>query len=355
MISPDIIKKYGNDNYQNYSAGTGPFKLLKNEEGVQASLERNPDYWGSSRYDGGPFVDKIVIRFITEPTARVAALKSGEVDWISVVPPDSVSSLQSDSHLVVSEETIPHVWIWIPNLKHNAFKDKRVRQATALAVDRNRLARDLLRGTAEPAYRFWAPGSPGYRPTPKDMTYDYDPQRAKNLLQAAGYGNGLDIKILTPISGSGLMEPVPMNEFIQQDLAKIGIKVQTETQEWQSFFTKWRSGIPSDYAAFVQAYPTENPKSLARFVTTPNQPPNGVNAGWYSNVDVDRLTDEGSRTLDEQKRYDLYQQAVDIVTQDVGFVSIVHDKAPLAWRKTVNGFVHPRSWNFSFFKTWLDT
>ncbi len=355
MISPDIIKRYGNDNYQNYSAGTGPFKLLKNEEGVQATFERNSDYWGSSRYDGGPFVDKMVIRFITEPTARVAALKTGEVDWISVVPPDSVASLQQDSQLVVSEQTIPHTWAWILNFRHTSFKDKRVRQAAALAVDRSRMARDLLRGTAEPAYRFWAPGSPGYRPTPKDMTYDYDPQRAKRLLQEAGYGNGLDVKVLTPVSGSGMMEPISMNEFIQQDLAKVGIRVQTETQEWQSFFTKWRAGMPAEYAAFAQAYPTENPTSLARWVSTANEPPNGVNSGWYSNQDVDRLLNEGLRTLDEQKRYDLYQQAIDLLTGDVMVLSVVHDKAPLAWRKAVNGFVHPKSWNFSFFKTWLDT
>lgn len=284
MISPDVLKKYGNENYHRYSAGTGAFRLVKNEQGVQAVLEKNPDYWGSSRFDGGPFVDKIVIRFITEPTARVAALKSGEVDWISVVPPDTAPSLQADSRYVVAEQTIPHTWIWVMNFKNDHFKDKRVRQAVALAVDRDRLAHDVLRDTAVPAQRFWAPGSPGYRPSPQEKTYGYDPNRAKRLLQEAGYPNGIDIRIITPTSGSGLMEPVQMNEFIQQNLAKVGIRVKAETMEWQSFFAKWRAGLTPEYAAYTQAYPTEDPTALARFVQTDSQPPNGVNTGWYARI-----------------------------------------------------------------------
>jgi peptide/nickel transport system substrate-binding protein len=355
MVSPAILEEHGNENYHRFSGGTGPFKLVSNEQGVQAELERIPDYWGSSRFDGGPFVDKIVIRFIVEPAVRVAALQSGEADWIAVVPPDSVASLQGNDNFVVGMEPIPHTWAWILNFKHDLLIDKRVRQALALSVNRESLAQDLLRGTAEPALQFWAPGSPAYRPTPREMTYGYEPERAKQLLDAAGHSNGIDIKILTPNSGSGLMQPILMNEFIQENMADVGINVEIEVMEWQSFFAKWREGQPPEYAAYVQAYPTQRMTSLIGWMATSSQPPNGTNSGWFSNAEFDNLIDQALATHDEEARNELYQRAYDLPTEDVAVVTVVHDRAPLAWAKHVKGFVHPRAWYFPFYKTWLDT
>lgn len=355
MVSPTVLEEQGNENYHRVSGGTGPFRLLSNEQGVQAELERVPDYWGSSRFDGGPFVDKIIIRFLVEPAVRVAALQSGEADWIAVVPPDSVAPLQNNDDFVVGMEPIPHTWGWILNFKHELLKDKRVRQAMALSVNRESLAQDLLRGTAEPAFQFWAPGSPGYRPVPENMTYGYDPQRAKQLLEAAGYSDGIDLKILTPNSGSGLMQPVLMNEFIQENMSEVGINVEMELMEWQSFFVKWREGITPEYAAYVQAYPTERFPSLEGWMLTERQPPNGTNSGWFSNVEFDNFMAQAADTLDETARHELYQKAVDITAEEVAVLSVAHDRAPLAWGKHVKGFVHPRAWYFSLNKTWLDT
>jgi len=354
MVSPDLLRKQGMDNYVRAGGGgTGPFKLAKYENGVEAVLERNPDYWGKQMLGGGPYLDKIVIRFLVEPTARIAALLAGEVDWIAVVPPDNIPQLQTDKRFVLGMDTIPHTWGWIMNFKNEFGKQDKLRQAMALSIDRDRMVKDLLRGSAEPAYRFWAPGSAGYRATQKDWTYGYDPERAKSLLREAGYPNGIDIKVLTPNSGSGLMVPGPMNEYIQAEMVKVGIRVKYDTLEWQTFFAKWRAGFEPEYVAYVQAYPTENVTSLRGWTHTLSQPPAATNGGWYSNAEVDKLLDEGQRTVDQAKRYELYNKAVDLTARDVFVLDVVHDKAPLAWSKKVQGFVHPKSWSFVFYKTWL--
>ena len=354
IVSPDAVKKYGNDNYPRNTAGTGPFKFVSHESGVQAVVEKNPDYWGKESLGGGPFVDKIVIRFIPEATARVAALQAKEVDWIVAVPPDSVPTLQKDPNLVVAMDSIPHTWMWRMNFKNEHFKIKKVRQAVSLGVDREKMAKGLLRDTAIPAAQFWAPGSPGYRPVPKEMTYAYDPDRAKALLAEAGFPNGIDVKVFVPNSGSGMMVPVPMNEEIQEDLAKIGVRVKLEIVEWQAYLSRSGAGMPAEYAAFGTSLATEDPSALPRQFHSKYQPPNGGNPQWYANPDVDKLFDEAAKTLDDAKRTELYLKAHDLVTEDAVFLNVVHDKAPIAWNKAVTGFAHTKSWSFSFTKTWLD-
>jgi peptide/nickel transport system substrate-binding protein len=353
MISPKLIEQYGNEDYHRYSGGTGPFKLVSNEQGQQAVLERNADYWGKDRFDGGPFVDKIVIKFLVEPAVRVAALQSGEVDWIAAVPPDSVGSLEDSFN--VAMESYPHIWLWVMNFKNDLFKDLRVRQAVALAIDRETLAQKLLQDTAIAAYQIWGPGSPAYRPVPEQMRYGYDPERAKKLLQEAGYSNGIDVKMLSPNGGSGMLDPILINQFIQENLADVGIKLNIEIMEWQSFFAKWREGLTPDFSAYTMSFPTETITSLPNFVFTKTQPPNGVNTGWYSNPEADSMLEKAAVDLDESSRAETYQKVVDLITQDVEYLSVVHDKAPLAWAKKVHGFIHPKSWNYSFNKTWLDS
>jgi peptide/nickel transport system substrate-binding protein len=353
--SPASIKKYGPEGYAQHPVGTGPFKFSKYEQGVQAELERNPGWWGSSQAGGGPFVDKLVVRFIPEPTSRVASLLAGQVDWIAAVPADSVGTIQSNQkYLVALDPPAPHTWIWRTNFKNQLTARKEVRQAIALSIDRDRMARDLLRNTALPADSFWGPGNEAYRQTPKDMTYGYDPERAKKLLAQAGFPNGIDIVAYVPNSGSGMMEPVSMNQFIQDNLSKSGIRVKLETVEWQTYLSRSQAGFPPEYAIFNSSLSGGSPSAMYRYFHSSMQPPKGGDPGWYVSADVDKLLDQAETELDATKRDALYSQVNDLITDDVVFVNVVHDKVPLAWSKSVHGFNKVPAWNVSFTKTWLD-
>jgi peptide/nickel transport system substrate-binding protein len=186
------------------------------------------------------------------------------------------------------------------------------------------------------------------------MTYGYDPDRARALLAEAGFPNGIDVKVFVPNSGSGMMVPVPMNEEIQEDLAKVGIRVQFEIVEWQAYLSRSAAGMPPEYAAFGTSLGTEDVSVFGRQFHSKLMPANGGNPQWYANPQVDQLLDEAAHTLDDDKRTGIYQQVNDIITEDVVFLNVVHDKAPIAWNNTVKGFVHTKSWSFSFNKTWLD-
>ena len=353
--SPDSIKKYGIEGYAQHPIGTGPFKFTKYEEGVQAQLDRNPDWWGKDQTGGGPFLDKLVIQFIPEPTTRISSLLAGQVDWITAVPADSVATIQGNSkYYVALDPPAPHTWIWRTNFKNPLTAKKEVRQAIALGIDRNRMARDLLRGTALPASQFWGPGEIAYRPTPKDMTYGYDPERAKSLLAQAGYPNGIDILAYVPNSGSGMMDPVSMNQFIQENLSKVGIRVKFETVEWQTYLSRSAAGFPPEYAIFNSSLGGGSPSAFYRYFHSSMQPPKGGDPGWYVNPQVDSLLDQAAVTIDTSQRYELYAQVNDLTTDDVVFVNVVHDKVPLAWSKKVHGFNKVPSWNVSFTQTWLE-
>src|SRR5437879_3177895 len=153
MVSPTQVKKLGNEKFANGPVGTGPVKFVENVPGDRIVLERFKGYWGPQAN-----VDKLVFRRLDDPAARVAALRTGEVDFILAPPPDEVDALRKDKFTVL-QSNAPHIWYWHLNMKDEYFKDVRVRRAVQMAIDTEKMCRDLLRGTATPSWgmttNFW--------------------------------------------------------------------------------------------------------------------------------------------------------------------------------------------------------
>jgi peptide/nickel transport system substrate-binding protein len=116
--SPTAIKKWGNDEFGNHPVGTGPFRFVSRESGSKITVERNPDYWGTA-----PYLDKIVLRGIGEPTARAVALQTGEVDFINDVAPDQIDALRKNADIDVSQASLPHTWLINVNHRDKPFAD----------------------------------------------------------------------------------------------------------------------------------------------------------------------------------------------------------------------------------------
>src|SRR5262245_34148113 len=235
MISPTQVKKVGNEKFADSPVGTGPFKLVENIPNDRIVLERFKDYWGTP-----PNVDKLVFRRLDDPAARVAALRTGEVDFILAPLPDEVESLRKDKFQIL-QSNAPHIWYWHLNMKDEHFKDVRVRKAVQMAIDKDKMCRELLRGTAKPAWSMISPATAAY--DPKYKPYSYDPEKAKALLKDAGLGGGFETVFWTSTSGSGQMIPVAMAEWIQRDLAKVGIRVKLETFDWITYLAKMFHGL----------------------------------------------------------------------------------------------------------------
>ena len=345
IMSPTSIKQYGNDNVGEHPVGTGPFKFVDRVRGQRITLARNDDYWGTK-----PHLDKVVFRPLPDPSSRVASLRANEVDMIAVPPPDSVASLEQ-SGFQLSEGAPPHVWYLSFNFSDPIMKNKLVRQAINLAIDRQGMATNLLKDTVKPAYDVQAPANAAY--VANTEAYGYKPDKAKQLLAQAGYPNGFSTVMMTSVDGSGQIIPVPMAEYIQQNLAKVGIQIQLRTTEWISYLSKWAQGTPTGVGWAQQSWGMTTPYWLYIATSSSLKAPNGPNVGGYSNPQLDQVMQQAITATTEAGAVEKWKEANRIVTDDAAIAPIVNDKAPYILSSKVHGFVSASEEWYDLNTVWL--
>ena len=328
ILSPAALKKEGNDNYAEHPVGTGPFKFVERIKGQKIVLARNDQYWGKK-----PKLDRVIFQPIPENTARVTALESGEVDVIAVPPPDSIERLK-DKGFIIDQGNPPHVWFLSMNFNNKYMKNVKVRQAIAMAINKKGMAKELLKGTVNPAYSAQSPANEAYDSGFVD--YEYNPKKAKELLKEAGLENGFTTTFQTSVDGSGQLIPVPMAEWIQQDLAKIGIKVKLETFEWISYLGKW-ADMGSEVGFNQMSWGMSTPYYLYNIAYTGS----GANAGKYTNTKFDSAVNKAMAEIDPLKSNQNWKEANKILSIDAAIIPIVSDTAPYAMAGYVKGFVVP--------------
>jgi peptide/nickel transport system substrate-binding protein len=344
--SPTAITKYGNDEFGNHPVGTGPFKFVSRESGSKITVERNTEYWGTA-----PFVDKVVLRGIGEPTARVVALQTGEVDFINDVAPDQIEALRRNTDIEVSQASIPHTWLINLNHRDKPFSDVKVRQAASLAINREALTRDILKGTALPATQLEGPGGVAHDAALKGWAFD--PAQAKKLLADAGYPNGFDTVFALPSAGSGMLDATRIAEYLQRNWADVGIRAKLEAQEWTAYVPYFFKGIPADKGLYAMANVTGDGQDMEKLNAQSFQPPNGFNVGWYQNEQVEQLLVQARANPDPAAAAKTYQQIEKILNDDVARIYVLHSLQPKAFNKKVRGFVNPHSWAYTFHNVWL--
>jgi len=329
IISPAALEEWGNDQYAEHPVGTGPFKFKERERGTKIELVRNDEYWGEKAN-----IDGVIFRPIPDPAARVTALETGEVDIIAVPTPDSIEGLKAKG-FKVADGTVPHVWYLSMNFNNEAIKDKRVRQAIAMAIDREGMAKELLKDTANPAYSVQSPANEAYDPAFVD--YEYNPEKAKELLKEAGYENGIEMVFQTSIDGSGQLIPVPMAEWIQKDLANIGVNIKLETFEWVSYLGLWTQGMEKNVGFNQMSWGFTTPYYLSIIAHSNSN----SNAGKYNNPEVDTLINQAITTAKPDEANQLWKEANKAIAEDAAIIPIVSDKAPYVMADYVENFFVP--------------
>ena len=346
MSSPTQWAKMGNDwaKYATAPAGTGPFRLTKFVPREAAELEKNPGYWDTTRMAK---LDRIVLRPIPDASTRLAALRSGQVDWIEVPPPDAIGSLKAAGFQVVTNK-YPHVWPYIFNTTGDSpFKDKRVRQAMNYAVDRDGLVK-LLNGTAEPALGFLNPSDPNFG-APENK-YKYDVAKAKALLTEAGYSASkpVKVKVMISSSGSGQMLPLPMNEFLQQSVKEAWFDLEIEVVEWNTMLAAVRQppGTPQTLGAHAvnQSLVSSDISTFYRWFHSRSFVPTSSNWGHWKNEKFDDVLNKIELTFDPGAIAGAMKAANEILVDDPPWLYIVHDLNPRAMSPKVKGFVQAQSW-----------
>jgi ABC-type transport system substrate-binding protein len=338
------------DAFSKDPSGTGPWKLKAFTPRERLELVKNADYWDKARV---PHVDRMVLLPMPEANARTAALLSGQVDWIEAPAPDALPEMKQRGFVLYSNEE-PHVWPWqFSRVEGSPWNDIRVRKAANLCVDREGLKDGLLAGLMVPATGTYEAGHPWHgNPT---FLIKYDKPAAQKLMQEAGYGPNkhLAVKIQTSASGSGQMQPVSMNEYLQQALAECYFDVQLDVIEWNTLFTNWRRGAKDPSANGANAtnvtYSAMDPFfSLVRFLQSSMAPPVSNNWGYINNPKFDELVTKARQTFDTAARdvalAELHAASVD----DAAFLYVAHDVAPRVMSAKIKGFVQPKSWLVDF-------
>jgi peptide/nickel transport system substrate-binding protein len=338
ILNKETVDKYG-DLTKN-ADGTGPFKFKEYVPNTRVVLERNPDYFEA----GKPYVDGIEMTIASEDTARTAAVKTGTVDFIEYAPLKDIPSLKSDTSLSLAGDQNTNIRFVGLNVTRKPYTDLKVRQAIALAVDREAVLGPAVFGFGTPTLEIFPPGywaGLGSKPAPADIG------KAKQLLADAGYPGGFNTTILSWSQYSFLSNAAVV---FQEQLKQIGITAEINLEENAAFITDYLANNFDVTVSGTSAYVDPNDIYLRNFGS--DQPSNAVR---YSNPKADELIAAGVATTDQAKRKQVYQQLQQLLLDDVPWINLYIAQQFEAMKTYVKGYTHiPTGTNYTLKDVWLD-
>jgi peptide/nickel transport system substrate-binding protein len=305
IVSPTAAKQMGQD-FGQRPVGTGPFKFVEWVRDSQVTLERFPDYWEK----GKPHLDRVIFRVVPDPTVRLTMVRTGEVDIATDVDAKDIPGIRNEASLRISEMKPAARWTALQwRVDEPPFNNKALRQAIALAIDRNEIRDVLLRGFGEAAR---GPVSPGlWWSDPAFQGIQLDLELAKKKLAEAGHPNGFRAKFVVENTPQWIRQ----TELLQAQLQKINVSLDVEPVN------------PADaYSRIVQ-----KKTNWTHTLWAQRADPNGLlyilfhskgnaNTTGYSNPKVDELLDQASAIYEVERRRPLYYQADRLITDDVPYV-----------------------------------
>jgi peptide/nickel transport system substrate-binding protein len=330
MLSPAALAKEGM-NFTQHPVGTGPYRFVERVPQDHTTFERNPDYWAK----GLPYADRLVFRVIASDPARIANLKSGDVDIVANVPLPQVPELAKEAaqpgagfHLL---ERGAFQWNAMPlNVTKPPFDNKLLRQAFAATIDRNAIANVVLQGAAYPAYSLFPNGTAAY-----DPAFKLPPRSiatAKERLAAAGHPGGFEFTLII-LPGQQRVALAQAIQAMAED-AGIHVKIQTEEQgtfvsdvtkmQAQSGVIEWSGRPDPDF----DIYPFVTQSGIGAF-----------NYVGYTGDKMQTILDAARYLNDMSQRRRAYRQASEILADDVPYVPLFFPKEYKLVSTRLRGFI----------------
>jgi peptide/nickel transport system substrate-binding protein len=324
--------------------GSGPFKFVNFDASQNiVELAGNPDYW-----EGSPKIQKLRIKTVTDASALQAELQTGGVDIApnpSNLPPDSIRSLKSSGVLKVEQTDGSNIQYLVFNTQSAPLNNVKVRQAIGYALDRQKIVTELLFDQARVAHSILPPQSWAYS---GGTEYSYNPAKAKQLLQEAGYKN-------EPIVfkyGSGNANVNQYSQVIQSALADVGINVQIETLEVGTIRTQLAQGQFQMYTG-IWVGGNQDPIFLRDLFSSSKIPGGTVgccNRSRYSNSDVDAILADAVSAVDRDSAKTLYVKAQEIVSRELPLLPLWYPANIVVANKRIGNIKISGSGDWSFVK-----
>ncbi|PID45530.1 MAG: nickel/dipeptide/oligopeptide ABC transporter substrate-binding protein [Proteobacteria bacterium] len=316
----DEIVKAGDSFASRNISGTGPYKVSSREQGVKVEFERNADYWDKGSKGN---VSKIVLTPIKEDPTRVAALLSGDVDFIAPVPPNDHERIEkNDKADLITMGGTRVITLQLNQKRVEAFKNPKVRLAINYAINQKGIVKKIMKGFATPAAQFSPKGYLGHN---EALTPRYDLKKAKALMKEAGYPDGFSVTMMAP--NNRYVNDDKIAQAVASMLAKINIKVDLKTmpkaQYWPEFDKR-----SADIMMIGWHADTEDSNNFFEFLSAcPNKEAGAgqYNSGNYCNPEVDKLIAEANEVIDPAKRAAIMKKVEKMLYEDGAFV-------PLHWQ-----------------------
>jgi len=324
--------------------GSGPFRFVSAEPDKEVVLERNDNYWGAKAR-----LDRVRFAVVPDMTTRALELRKGSADIaINSLTPDMVVTLEQEPRLAILRGPGTVLQYMGFNYRDPILKDVRVRQALAYAIDRRPMLEYLWRGFAQPAASILPPQSWAY--SADVPIYNYDPERARQLLDSAGYPAASGIRFHMMMKTSTDENTRLMVAVLQQQLRQVQIQLDVRTYEFGTFFADISRGAFQFYSLrWIGG--NEDPDIFEYAFHSSKFTPNGANRSFYSNPKVDALINQARSGPDEQKRKQLYAQLQRILAEDLPSINLWYlDNVLVHSRRVTNLSLNPPG-NYDFLRT----
>ena len=326
LISPAALADSSWD-YSKKSAGSGPYVLEEYAQGDHVSILRNEDYWGEA-----PSIDRIDFRVVPEAGSRIAALQTGEATAIYPMPTDQVATVRAAGDInMVSLESTTMRYVTL-NTNYEPLSDVKVRQALNHALNQDEYVKVMYSGAATPATSVLPEMVPGYK---AQTPYEYDLEKAKSLLEEAGYADGFEVSVICDNS----TQETKGATFVMQQLEQIGVHVNVlpneaatnaeiaaepeDTTELQMWYVNWSQSDPDGF--------------LRSLLSSAMVPPTGYNTAFWKNEEFDAELEAGNAapTVEEQNEH--YGKCQDIAWAECPWLYLASDNTLLSYKAYLNG------------------
>lgn len=311
-----IVPAGSGADFSQHPIGSGPFRFVSQKQDDEVVIERNPAY-----FRGDPALSRVRFRIVPDAIVRALELRKGAADLeMSSLSPDMVPVLARQPSLDITQRPGTNLAYLGLNLEDPALGRREVRQALAFATDPESLIHYLLRGQARPASGILPPAHWAYEPNV--ATYPYDPARAEQLLDAAGFPrrNG-GTRLRLTLKASTDEQARLVGAALQEQWRRVGVDLELRPLELATLLSDAsRGNFQICYLRWVGG--NLDPDILEFAFSSKRFPPDGANRGHYRNPRMDTLTDQIHAEMNREKRKALCSEAQKILAEDLPYIPL---------------------------------
>jgi peptide/nickel transport system substrate-binding protein len=367
IIPKEAIDKYGKDFFQN-PVGTGPFIFVNWKPDLELNLKKNPDYWDKDVSGNQlPYVEGVKFKFLKEISQQMLEFQNGNLDESYRIPNETFKSVVSPQKTLTAEyekfklQKVPSLSIQFYGFLNTGkiFNNEKVRQAFNYAIDREKILKFVLNGQGYMGaiYGVVPPSMPNYE-VQKIKGYNFDLQKAKQLMTEAGYPDGKGFPEAVLQINSGGDRNIQIAESIQNMLKEIGVNMKLNIMQFAQHLDNIDAGRADFFRlGWIADYPDpENFLNLYYGKNVPKDPKaiSPINSTRYQNAEYDALFEKAISTIDQKARYELYYQAEQIAIAQAPMMIIFYEEDYRLLQPYVKGYALDAMHRVNFRHLWLD-